>query len=168
MDNQLKHKLHIPRWDELPDMGLYMEQVVSLVNSAIGPTMSEIGYPPLTSNMVNNYVKAKIVDAPVNKRYSRLSIAMIIVIYLLKMVYYTDEAHRLIQNGREMGRPSIVYNRFCRAVESAMQSVFDGSISLSDEHLPDRRMKYLMGNFALSFACKFYVQKVFFSGQKDG
>ena len=166
MEHKLEMELHIPRWDQLPDMGLYMEQVVSLVNSTFGPACSDISYPPLTPNMVNNYVKAKIVEAPVNKRYGKLSVAQIIVVYILKMCYSTEEAGRLIEIGMEIGRPNIVYNRFCKAIEDAMQNVFGGEIYLSDEALPDRRYRYLMGNFALSFACKFYVHKVFLQGQR--
>jgi len=161
MNEKLAHELHIPRWDEIPDMGLYMEQVVSLVNHALGPAVSEISYAPLTPNMVNNYVKAKIVGAPTNKKYDRLSVAQIIVVYLLKMCYSTEEASKLIDTGMAIARPNILYNRFCRAIEDAMRSVFEGNIALSNEHLPDRRLRYLLGNFALSFACKFYVQKVF-------
>jgi len=165
MDNKLKHELKIPRWDQIPDMGLYMEQVISFVNTALGPSLEEISYPPLTSNMVNNYVKAKIVEAPVNKRYSRLSVAMIIVVYILKMCYSTDEVSQLLGIGVKLVHPKIVYNRFCKAVETAVRDVFEGKIYLSDEGLPDRRYRYLLGNFALSFACKFYVHKVFLEGK---
>ena len=163
---KLIHELHIPRWNEIPDMGLYMEQVISLVNSVLGPTVDEISYAPLTPNMVNNYVKAKIVGAPSNKKYSRLSVAQIIVVYLLKMCFSTEEASKLIGIGMKMGRPNIIYNRFCKAIENAMRSVFDGNITLSDEHLPDRRFRYLLGNFALAFTCKFYVKKMFLKDDK--
>lgn len=168
MENGLLHEFKIPRWEQLPGMGLYMEQVVELVNSALGPACGEIGYPPLTSNMVNNYVKARIVEPPVNKRYSRLSVAMIIVVYILKMCYFTDEISKLLEIGISLGNRRIVYNRFCKALEGAMSSVFGGRISLCDEGLPDRRFRYLLGNFALSFACKFYVHKVFLQEKNAG
>ena len=167
MNSNKKTELHIPRWEQLPDMGLYMEQVVSLVNSTLGGTFDQISYAPLTSNMVNNYVKAKIVEAPVNKKYGRLSVAMIMVVYILKMCFSTEEVSQLIASGMELGRHNILYNRFCRAIEDAMRSVFSGDIRLSDEGLPDRRLKYLMGNFALTFACKFYVHKMFLQKQNE-
>ena len=43
--------------------------------------------PVLTKNMINNYVKARIIDPPVNKKYGKLSMAMIVVVYILKSCY---------------------------------------------------------------------------------
>lgn len=160
--NIKEFRLNIPRWEELPDIGLYMDQVVSYVLTVIKPVFEDGVSAALTPNMVNNYVKAKLVDAPIGKKYGRLAIAMIIVVCVLKVCYTTEEINKLISTSLGLGtKPNVLYNRFCRAIEGAVESVFSGNISLSDASLPDRRLKYLMGNFALSFACKFYVKKRF-------
>ena len=93
-DDTIKN-FHIPRWNELPTLDLYMDQVIALIDTTLGAFFSEIGAASLTKNMVNNYVKAKIVDAPVNKKYPKLSVAMIIVVYILKNCYATDEIGKL-------------------------------------------------------------------------
>ena len=155
---------HIPRWEELPAVDLYMDQVITLVNGALGDFFSAVGIAPVTKNMINNYVKAKIVNAPVNKRYPRLSVAMIIVVYILKCCYETEEVGKLIRMGVDLeAGVAVTYDRFCDAVENAVRDVFNGEVRIKDESIAGRERKYLMENFALSFACKYYVQMNFLS-----
>ena len=156
-DDTIKN-FHIPRWNELPTLDLYMDQVIALIDTTLGAFFSEIGAASLTKNMVNNYVKAKIVDAPVNKKYPKLSVPMIIVVYILKNCYATDEIGKLIKLGISLEATEITYNRFC---ENAVSDVFSGRVSICNEEIPGRDNKYLMENFALSFACKVYVQRTF-------
>ena len=159
-DDTIKN-FHRPRWNELPTLDLYMDQVIALIDTTLGAFFSEIGAASLTKNMVNNYVKAKIVDAPVNKKYPKLSVAMIIVVYILKNCYATDEIGKLIKLGISLEATEITYNRFCEAIENAVSDVFSGRVSICNEEIPGRDNKYLMENFALSFACKVYVQRTF-------
>lgn len=151
----------IPRWSELPSIDLYMDQVIGFVDSSLGSFFATVGVAPLTKSMVNNYVKAKIVDAPVNKKYPRLSLAMILVVYILKSCYSTEEIGKLIKLGISLEAPELTYNRFCEAMETAITNVFAGKVCISNEEIPGRHNKYLMENFALSFASKIYVQRTF-------
>ncbi|MBQ6900086.1 MAG: DUF1836 domain-containing protein [Firmicutes bacterium] len=159
---------HIPRWDELPSIDLYMDQIVTYIDSALSPLFGMVGAAPITKSMVNNYVKARIVDAPVNKKYPRLSVAMIIVVYILKSCFATDEIGKLIRYGMGMGEDvSLTYDRFCEAIENGLRAVFSGEVHITNQCLPGRESKYLMDNFALSFASKFYIQKIFFRYDKE-
>ncbi|NMA93759.1 MAG: DUF1836 domain-containing protein [Clostridiales bacterium] len=166
LDPKIAENFHIPRWQELPSIELYMDQVTGFVNSRIGPFFEIVGGAPLTKNMVNNYVKAKIVNAPKNKRYDRLCIAMIIVVYILKSCYETEEVGKLIQMGIRIDNTELTYDRFCEALERAVNAVFQGEIHVVREHIEGRENKYLMDNFALSFACKHYVKAGFLRQQK--
>ena len=167
MDIRQTEGFHIPHWDELPAVDLYMEQVITLINTNLGDFFSRAGIQPVTKNMINNYVKAKIVSAPVNKRYPRISVAMIIVVYILKSCYETEDVGKLIRMGvdLEAGVP-LTYDRFCDAIENAVHAVFSGEVHIKDEQISGRERKYLMENFALSFACKYYVQMNFLNGEK--
>ena len=161
MSDDIIKNFHIPRWAELPSIDLYMDQVVALIDDTFGTFFACIGAAPLTKSMVNNYVKAKIVDAPVNKKYPKLSVAMIIVVYILKNCYSTEEVGKLIKLGISLETTEITYNRFCEAIETALSHVFSGEVHIRDEEIPGRDNKYLMENFALSFASKVYVQRTF-------
>lgn len=168
MESKTAAGLHIPRWDQLPAVDLYMEQVITLINSNLGEFFGEVGVAPITKNMINNYVKAKIVNAPVNKRYPRLSVAMIIVVYILKSCYETEDLGKLIRMGVDLeAGVELTYNRFCEAIENAVDAVFSGEVHIKDEHIPGREQKYLMENFALSFASKYYVQMNFLKNMEE-
>ena len=144
-----------------------MEQVITLIHSNLGAFFEQVGIQPITKNMINNYVKAKIVQAPVNKRYPRISVAMIIVVYILKSCYETEDVGKLIRMGvdLEAGVP-LTYNRFCDAIENAVKAVFSGEVHIKEEQIPGRERKYLMENFALSFASKYYVQMNFLNNEE--
>ena len=76
---------HLPTWEELPDLELYMDQVVSLVVRYVN--LQPHSAPKdsiLTASAVNNYVRRKLIPPPVKKRYSRVHLAHLIVICCLK------------------------------------------------------------------------------------
>ncbi len=156
-------KFHILRWNELPDIGLYMEQVLTLIENNLGRFFSDMGETPLTKSMVNNYVKAKLVEAPISKKYSRMAVASIIVIYILKTCYTTDDMSQIMKMGLTImpDDPGTIYDRFCTAVENAVNDVFSGMARFANQKIPGREKKYLLDNFAFSFACKYYVHKTF-------
>lgn len=72
----------MPEYKELADIPLYMEQVVSYIEGVLLPILND--KPSITPFMVNNYVKAKIVDAPENKKYSKDHVAYLLAISILK------------------------------------------------------------------------------------
>lgn len=61
----------LPRYAQIPEVGLYLEQVVRYINARLAP----LGEPELTGSMVSNYVKQKLVPAPQKAVYSRTSCA---------------------------------------------------------------------------------------------
>lgn len=76
---------HLPRWNELPDIGLYMDQVITLINKYI-ERLSPCGDGTLTPSMINNYVKLGIIPCPVKKKYSRVQLSRLIMICVMKPV----------------------------------------------------------------------------------
>jgi hypothetical protein len=75
----------LPEYNELPQIPLYMEQVVSYIIESLQPLYSE-NDQVLTPFMVNNYVKAKIIMPPKHKKYSKEHISSLMSISLLKNV----------------------------------------------------------------------------------
>lgn len=90
----IKHKL--PYWDELPEIELYMDQVIVLMEKYLSLHISN-GDKIITPSMINNYVKLGIMPAPIKKRYSRIHIAYLIIICSLKQVIPIPEIKRLIE-----------------------------------------------------------------------
>ena len=69
----IKNKL--PYWDELPEIDLYMDQVVALMEKYMSFHKTDENTKIITNSMINNYVKLGIMPAPVRKKYSKVHIA---------------------------------------------------------------------------------------------
>lgn len=91
-------ELHLPRWDELPDIELYMDQVIGLMGKYMQDFAAE-GDKLLTPSMVNNYVKMGIMPAPVKKKYSRSHLAHLVIICVMKQVIPMAIIHSFIRTG---------------------------------------------------------------------
>ena len=73
--------LELPAWEILPDIGLYMDQVVTLMDRTFSPALPK---GEMTKSMVNNYVKVGMIPRPTGKKYDRDHLAMLIMIGVLK------------------------------------------------------------------------------------
>lgn len=79
------NNFHLPQWDELPDMDLYMDQVVMLLQRYLNfLPEDEHGNAAITASIINNYVRLKIMPAPVKKKYTRVHMAYLIMVCSLK------------------------------------------------------------------------------------
>jgi len=107
----------LPRWEELPDFGLYMDQLLALVNRYLGDAPGKGDKQP-TAAMVNNYVKMKVMPAPVKKKYSRTHIAHLIMICAMKSIIPISYIQGLLQEGIVAG-DDVFYNEFCEFYEQS-------------------------------------------------
>lgn len=107
--------LDFPYWSELPDLDLYLDQVLAYVNqvtrSAIGP--QDKG---LTAAMVNNYVKQGHLDKPVKKKYGRRQLARLIVIVSLKNVFAIQDLAQALSVLTAEGQSQTRYDDFVRCM----------------------------------------------------
>lgn len=163
----------LPTYKELPSVPLYMEQVITYVNSVLKP-LSDKDKNVLTSFMVNNYVKAKIIDEPDNKKYGKNHLGYLIAISLLKQVLSISEASLLIELDGDISKEdSVLYEFFrlmvhdiikdetSRMVQRAEKYSKDyykereeGSDEAADVHLRDS-----LGLIALRLSIKAAVEK---------
>lgn len=107
----------LPRWRELPDLELYMDQVLGLVGRYLGtyPGFDEKG---LTAAMVNNYVKLGALPPPQKKRYNRSHLARLLMICLLKPSL-PIAAIRDLLNAASRQDEEAFYDGFCALFEEA-------------------------------------------------
>ena len=83
----------LPEWDELPDFGLYMDQLVTYVARTFPGISRRLD---LTSSMINNYVKAGLIDKPTGKKYSREALAQLLMISLMKVSTPLDVMNKIL------------------------------------------------------------------------
>lgn len=72
----------LPRYEQIPNVGLYLEQVVRYVNAHLAP----LGESELTSSMVSNYVKQGLIPSPIKKAYTAEHLARLLFIAVVKPV----------------------------------------------------------------------------------
>lgn len=117
----------LPAWETLPDMELYMDQVISLVNRYLNLIPQDETNPVITASAVNNYVRLRLMPAPERKRYSRRHMACVIMICVLKQSLSLAEIQRILP--REMSEENVrqVYNDFAMQM-GATATLFIGQV----------------------------------------
>jgi hypothetical protein len=160
-------KFHVPRWEELPNIDLYLDQVVNFIEDTLSAYMindtnikkEEEASKIITKTMVNNYVKQGLLDAPEKKKYNRKHIAFLFVICILKQVYSISDINFLIKSAIQDKSVEECYNSFCNELENAISLTFFGKELIKSPKQDSK--KYLLRNVCQSFASKLYVQNVF-------
>ena len=94
--DDLLHGYSLPQWENFPTLSLYMDQVIYLLNQYLTLTPRAGEERAVTSAMINNYVKLKIIPPPVKKRYSRTHLAYLMMVCALKQSISTAEIRRLL------------------------------------------------------------------------
>ncbi|HAV01582.1 MAG: DUF1836 domain-containing protein [Lachnospiraceae bacterium] len=119
-DNYVRH-YRLPNWDDIPDFGLYMEQVTTLISQYLNYLPSEDARErerdreemfPITPSAINNYVRTRVMPEPVKKRYYRIHIAYLIMICSLKQSLSIAMIKKLIPMGITENEVKRIYNEF--------------------------------------------------------
>lgn len=119
----------LPKWEDLPKFDLYMDQLIAVVNEAIGP----LGMDTVTRSMVNNYVKQKATFSPVKKKYQTVHVADIIIISLLKPVFSIKDIRQGIDEITKNQFPKQAYDEFIEMLVKKLHHIADeGEKPVSD------------------------------------
>ena len=118
----------LPAWEQIPDLGLYMEQVVLLLRQYLDYLPPELKQPePITAAAINNYVRTRLLPEPRKKRYYRVHIAYLIIICTLKQSLSIAMIQRMIPTGLDESQVQAFYasyrERHCQACEYFVQQV---------------------------------------------
>lgn len=115
------NEFRLPRWNELPNLGLYLDQVQIVLDETLSPVTSEKS-GTITGTMITNYVKQKVALPTEKKKYYRQHIAQLIMIFLLKHVLSTVEIQTVLQDMRDKELEE-AYNGFCEEFERKLRLV---------------------------------------------
>ena len=112
-----------PRWNELPGIPLYMDQVILVLDESLSLFAEEDGHV-ITATMINNYVKQKVIIPPGGKRYGKEQLATLVMVCLLKRVFSISETIGLIALLTEKASLSDAYDMFCSDLEFSLAQTF--------------------------------------------
>ena len=98
----------LPRYNDIPNVGLYLEQVVKYISEYLEP----LGSFSLTGSMVSNYVKKGLVENPVKKQYDREQIAYLFFIAVAKNMLSMEDIRLLFEKQHNTYEPKRAYDYF--------------------------------------------------------
>ena len=104
----------LPRYAQIPDVGLYLEQVVRYVNTHLAP----LGEPELTSSMVSNYVKQGLISSPIKKSYTAEHLARLLFIAVVKPVVPLEGLRMMFSIQGDNYTLPTAYDYFCDEFEN--------------------------------------------------
>ncbi|HFU4054326.1 TPA: DUF1836 domain-containing protein [Streptococcus suis] len=104
-------KQTIPYWHELPDLDLYLDQVLLYVNQTTHSS-ELLEQKSLTASMINNYVKHKQIEKPVKKKYQKQQVARLIALTILKNVFSIQEISQTLNLLLQTDSSETLYNHF--------------------------------------------------------
>lgn len=153
-------QFHCLRYAEFPQVELYMDQVLQVLEQSLAALAPNSREKLLTSTMVNNYVKQNLLPPPLKKRYGREHLAHLLVICVLKQVLPIGDIYQLMRLQTSSLTVPEAYDYFCETLEAALTVTFTGDASrfaaLSPGPSPEAK---LVRTAALAFANKVYLQK---------
>lgn len=134
--NELEETLKgyvLPIWDELPDIELYMDQVITLTEKYLALYQEVLGSDKIiTHSMINNYVKLEIIPAPVKKKYSRIHLAYLILLCTLKQTLDISTIKKIIGANLSEEEVKKIYNSFVKNQQKAFLYVTENVRSVAD------------------------------------
>ena len=131
-------------WEQIPDLGLYMDQVVTFLERQCKTLYCE-GERIFTPAMVNNYVKMGLVDRPIGKKYGREQLAQLLMICVLKQAA-SAEGMKLLLSSARGETIEAVYSHFCRTLSEVFTQ-------LSEENPVPSPLSCVVRGAAYRFLC---------------
>lgn len=132
-------EFHCPRWEELPDNGLFSREVVDYIETRLSLIMGE--EKVITTTMIQNYTKWGFIPKVQGRKYRRIHLAFLIVITVFKQVVAIEEVFKGVRLQLRLMKEAEGYNLFAVAVEQALRLVFGGiqdhhQVALSGQIIP--------------------------------
>ena len=147
----------LPRYDEIPTMGLYLEQTIKYINSYLAP----LGCMELTGSMVSNYVKKGLIPAPVKKQYFPEQIAYLFFVAMAKNLMSMENIDLLISIQRSSYTLPVAYDYMARELENMIFYHFGLRDTVDEVGITDSDEKNLLRGLIMSAANVIYLHNYF-------
>lgn len=148
---------HLPRFREIPDVGLYLDQTVKYINRYLEP----LGGMEITSSMVSNYVKKGYIENPVRKQYNAEQIAYLLVITIIKNVVSMEHCSRLFEMQKRVYSVETAYNYFCNELENMLHFTFGLKSEVDAIGTSNTELKRMLRSVIIAVANIIFVQHSF-------
>ena len=164
MKTELKRRMaesvrgfRLPRYAEIPTVGLYLEQTIKYINSFLAP----LGCLELTGSMVSNYVKKGLIPAPVRKQYFPEQISYLFFVAVAKNLMSMENIDLLISIQRKSYTLPVAYDYMCRELENQLAYQFGLKETREDVGITESEEKTLLRGLISSAANVIYLHNYF-------
>ena len=151
----------LPTYEEIPDVGLYLEQTTQYVADRLAPLQSV----SITPSMISNYVKQGLIESPVKKLYRRDQIAYLFFIATTKTVLTLEDIQVLIRLQSQTYDTKTAYRYFSQEFENILFFIFGLKDSLDVVGSETTDEKAMLRNTIITVAHKVYLNKCLYALQ---
>ena len=146
-------QFHLPVYEDIPDVGLFLEQVTQYINSYF----SALPHGVITGSMISNYVKKDIIDQPQRRRYSREQIARLFFITSAKSVLTLEELQAIFRVQQRSYPIDVAYNYFRNELENVLHFIFGLKDTLDTVGVEQTEEKIMLRNTIIAAAHRLYL-----------
>lgn len=156
----LPEKLRTERpapWEQLPDLGLYMDQVLSYMPRQFLSDREEF---TLTASMINNYSKSSLLPRSSKKKYGREHLAYLTALTLLKQVLSVNDTSKLLHLETQEGTFSF-YQRYTALLSEVFSQAADQMEEI--KALPDKKdalLRLVLSSYAQKLLCETLLKEM--------
>ena len=150
-------EFHMPRYGEIPNVGLYLDQTVQYINQSI----QILGCPAVTNSMISNYVKLVDFVKPVKKLYYADQIVHLLVITIMKNVLSLENIHKLFRMQKGVYTDRVAYDYFCSELENMLLYIFEAKNTVEDVGVTTSDEKRMLRGAIISVSYMIYLNWCF-------
>lgn len=172
MDNMKKEitnpmtGFHLPKYAELPNMGLYLEQTAQYINQCLKP----LGCIQITGSMIRNYVKMGLIKNPEKKQYYNDQIAHLMAITILKPALSLEHIKKLFRLQEATYANEVAYDYLCAELENNLYFRFGVTDSIKAVGKSSTLEKEMLRSAVTAVCHIIYLNACFewLSAERDG
>ena len=162
METERNKTAVMPHYSEIPDVGLYLDQTAKFINGYLDL------YPDMlvTTSMISNYAKQKLIGKLSRKTYSRIQIASLILVNVSKTVLSIQNVKTLLEDIRTSEDDfQSAYEKFRQVLEDTLGALYENkqiSIGAQGEGTSD-----MLSATVVAIAHKMYLEQYFASRKEN-
>ena len=161
-NTNVEQVFRLPRYQEIPNVGLYLEQATRYIGECFAPLLDNA----ITASMISNYVKRGLVSNPIKKQYSREQIADLIYITVFKTVLSMEDIRLMLSIQRKTWPSQEAYDYFSSALEETLSCISVGK-KLPDFPEGESEGKTMLHNTIVAVAHTICLRKRFAALQQE-
>ena len=146
---------HLPRYQDLPNMGLYLEQTTKYINHFLAP----LGCIEITSSMISNYVKKGLIPSPVKKQYYADQLSYLFFIAIAKQVLSMENIIALAEQQQKTYTIPVAYDYFCMELENMLYFVFGLTDTVEEVGVTSTHQKNMLRSLIIAAAQIIYLDR---------